>query len=116
MSMQAQQRLLEPSMWCRLLAEYMEAANPGALAEAVEMLAGPALLRMVHTRHGAYAACAVMSYGSPKDRKKAIKAMKGVCSFASFASCIVRLKVPTACHVGIYPSRLCYMLSTAEGM
>lgn len=41
------------------------------------MLAGPALLRMVHTRHGAYVGCAVMSYGTPKDRKKAVKAMKG---------------------------------------
>lgn len=61
----------------RLLAEYLQESSGGAVADAVEMLAGPALLRMVHTRHGAYVGCAVMAYGSPKDRKKAIKAMKG---------------------------------------
>ena len=62
---------------CRLLAEYLEAAAPAAVAEAVELLAGPALLRLVHTRYGAYIGCAVLAYGTPKDRKKAIKAMKG---------------------------------------
>lgn len=61
-----------------MLAEYMAAAAPGAVAEAAELLAGQALLRMVHTRHGAYVGCAVLTYGTPKDRKKAIKAMKGM--------------------------------------
>ena len=37
----------------RLIAEYVQAAPRSAVAEAVETLAGPALLRMVHTRHGA---------------------------------------------------------------
>ena len=64
-------------MHFRLLAEYLEFATPRAVAEAVEMLAGPPLLRMIHTRHGAYVGCAIMAYGTPKDRKKAIKAMKG---------------------------------------
>ena len=63
----------------RLLAEYLEAAGAGAVAEAVEALSGPSLMRMVHTRHGAYVGCAVLAYGSPKDRKKAVKAMKGRC-------------------------------------
>jgi len=47
------------------------------VAEAVETLAGPGLLRMVHTRHGAFVACCVLAFGTPKDRKKAVKAMKG---------------------------------------
>ena len=61
----------------RLLAEYILAAPSSLVAEAVENLAGPGLLRIVHTRDGAQAGCAVMAYGSPKERKKAIKALKG---------------------------------------
>ena len=61
----------------RLIAEYMQAAPRSAVAEAVETLAGPALLRMVHTRHGALVACYVLAFGTAKDRKKAVKAMKG---------------------------------------
>lgn len=61
----------------RLLAEYLLAAPSSLIADAVETLAGPALLRIVHTRDGAQAGCAVMAYGSPKERKKALKAIKG---------------------------------------
>lgn len=61
----------------RLIAEYVQAAPRSAVAEAVETLAGPALLRMVHTRHGALVACYVLAFGTAKDRKKAVKAMKG---------------------------------------
>ena len=35
------------------------------------------MLRMIHTQHGAYVGCAVFAYGTAKDRKKAIKSMKG---------------------------------------
>ena len=45
------------------------------MAEAVQLLAGGPLVRMVHTKHGAQVNCAVISYGSAKDRKKVIKAM-----------------------------------------
>lgn len=45
------------------------------MAEAVQLLAGPPLVRMVHTKHGAQVNCAVISYGSAKDRKKVVKAM-----------------------------------------
>ena len=45
------------------------------MSEAVQLLAGPPLVRMVHTKHGAQVNCAVISYGSAKDRKKVIKAM-----------------------------------------
>ena len=61
----------------RLIADYLQAAPQSAVAEAVETLAGPALLRMVHTRHGALVACYVLAFGTAKDRKKAVKAMKG---------------------------------------
>ena len=62
---------------CRLLAEYLQHSRGSAVAEAVEQLAGPAVLRMIHTQHGAYVGCAVFAYGTAKDRKKAIKSMKG---------------------------------------
>ena len=38
---------------------------------------GPALLKMVHTHDGAAAICMLLAYGSAKDRKRLIKAMKG---------------------------------------
>ncbi|KAK9844997.1 hypothetical protein WJX74_009447 [Apatococcus lobatus] len=69
--------LIDPMITQRLLAEYLLAAPSSLVAEAVESLAGPGLLRIVHTRDGAQAGCAVMAYGSPKERKKAIKALKG---------------------------------------
>lgn len=47
------------------------------VVDAVEALSGDAMLHMMHTHQGAAAACMVMSYGTPKDRKKALKAMKG---------------------------------------
>lgn len=54
------------------------AASPGtSVTEAVQLLAGPPLLRMVHTREGAQLACDVINYGAAKDRKKAVKAMAG---------------------------------------
>ena len=52
---------------------------PSARAEAIEALAGEPLLRMVHTRDGAWAAVAVLRYGTAKDCKKFVKAMKGAC-------------------------------------
>lgn len=38
---------------------------------------GESLLRMVHTHEGAGAAAAVLSYGTAKDRKHVVKALKG---------------------------------------
>ena len=64
---------------CRLLAEFMQHSRSQAVAEAVEQLAGPVLLRMIHTQPGAYVGCAVFTHGTAKDRKKAVKAMKGAC-------------------------------------
>ena len=59
------------------MADYIACAPAAASAETVASLAGPGLMRMVHTRDGARVACAVLARGTPKDRKKAVKAMKG---------------------------------------
>ncbi len=61
----------------RLISEFLEVAPATMVADAAETLSGEALLHMVHTRAGAQAACAVLAYGTAKDRKKAVKAMKG---------------------------------------
>ena len=62
---------------CRLLAEYITYAPATSTADAVQTLAGPVLLRMVHTREGARVACSVLTYGTAKERKKAVKGMSG---------------------------------------
>jgi pumilio homology domain family member 6 len=62
---------------CRLIAEYLSAAPASAVEDAVQTLAGVNLLRMAHTHDGAAAACAVLAYGTAKDRKQAVKAMQG---------------------------------------
>ncbi|KAK9908988.1 hypothetical protein WJX75_005639 [Coccomyxa subellipsoidea] len=69
--------LLDPIIVHRLVAEYLEVAPASSVAEAVETLAGPPLLHMVHSRHGATVACQVLAMATAKQRKKVIKAMKG---------------------------------------
>eukprot|EP00884_Botryococcus_braunii_P004155 jgi/Botrbrau1/13740/Bobra.0356s0016.1 len=69
--------MLDPPLVHRLTAEYLRAAPPATVKETVEALAGPALLRCVHTHSGAAVACCVFAYGTPNNRKKAIKGMKG---------------------------------------
>ena len=61
----------------RLVAEYLEAGPASLVVDAVETLSGEALLHMLHTHDGVKAACMVFAYGTAKDRKKALKAMKG---------------------------------------
>ncbi len=58
-------------------------APGGALVDIIAGLAGETMMRFVHTRDGAAVGCMVLAYGSPKDRKKGVKAMKGV--FFSFS-------------------------------
>lgn len=55
----------------------MEYSPASAVADAIEMLAGPALLHCVHSRPGAAVAARVLAQGSAKQRKRTIKAMKG---------------------------------------
>ncbi|PRW61613.1 pumilio-like protein 24 [Chlorella sorokiniana] len=61
----------------RLLAEFMEFSPASVVADAAENLSGDPLLHMVHTKDGAKAACMTLAYGTAKDRKKALKCMKG---------------------------------------
>ena len=61
----------------RLLAEYVAEAEVQGVMDALEALAGEPLLRMVHTRPGVWLAAVVLAYGTPKDRKKTVKAFKG---------------------------------------
>ncbi|KAL0034219.1 hypothetical protein WJX77_003906 [Trebouxia sp. C0004] len=69
--------LVDPPLVHRILAEYI-AASPGtSVSEAVQLLSGPPLVRLVHTKEGAQVACAVIAYGTAKDRKKAIKGLAG---------------------------------------
>ena len=64
-------------MRCRLVSEYLQLAPADMAADAVELLAGEATLRMVHTHAGCCAACLVAAWSSAKQRKKQFKAMKG---------------------------------------
>lgn len=71
--------LLHPPMAHRLLRELLEAAPGSVVADAVDTLAatGGSVLKMVHTHDGAAAACMALAYGTPKDRKRLVKGMKG---------------------------------------
>ncbi|GIL88103.1 hypothetical protein Vretimale_13967 [Volvox reticuliferus] len=71
--------ILHPPIVHRLVKEYLECATGLTVEEAVETLSqtGEAVLRMVHTHEGAAAACMVLAYGTPRDRKRIVRAMKG---------------------------------------
>ncbi len=61
----------------RVLSEYLAVAGPGGAADAAASVAGPALLRMIHTPDGARAAAALLGAASARARKAALKALKG---------------------------------------
>ncbi|KIZ01582.1 hypothetical protein MNEG_6384 [Monoraphidium neglectum] len=71
--------LLHPPMTHRLIRELLEAAPGSVVADTVDTLAatGGSVLKMVHTHDGAAAACMALAYGSPRDRKRLVKGMKG---------------------------------------
>lgn len=49
------------------------------MEDAVDTLSqtGAAVLKMVHTHEGAAAVCMLLAYGTARDRKRLVKAMKG---------------------------------------
>jgi pumilio family protein 6 len=55
------------------------AAVRSVVADVVDTLAatGGNALKLVHTHDGAAAAAMALSYGTPKDRKRLVKGMKG---------------------------------------
>lgn len=61
----------------RLVREYLAAAPASLAADAARALSGDALLHVVHTHDGAAAACMALAYGTARDRKKAVRALKG---------------------------------------
>jgi pumilio family protein 6 len=52
----------------RLIWEYIKQSSDVTMAEIVENLAGPFLMRMVHTRDGAQVACSVIRKGTTRKR------------------------------------------------
>ncbi|KAI3432645.1 hypothetical protein D9Q98_004191 [Chlorella vulgaris] len=61
----------------RLISEFMEFSPASVVADGAENLLGDPLLHMVHTKEGVKAVCMALAYGTAKDRKKALKSMKG---------------------------------------
>ena len=62
-----------------MIREFLECAPSMSVEDAVDTLtqAGTDVLKMVHTHDGAAAVCMLLAYGSAKDRKRLVKAMKG---------------------------------------
>jgi pumilio family protein 6 len=69
--------LVSPSIIHKVLAEYLDVGGPGTKFEAAHSLAGPAFLRMVHTREGAHAVNLMLTHAGAKQRKAVLKALKG---------------------------------------
>lgn len=71
--------LLHPPMVHRLVREFLECAPSMSVEDAVDTLtqSGTDALKMVHTHDGSAAMCMILAYGSAKDRKRMVKAMKG---------------------------------------
>jgi pumilio family protein 6 len=69
--------LVSPSLVHAALAEYLDVGGPGTKHEAAQSLAGPAYLRMIHTREGAHAANVMFAHAGAKQRKAVLKALKG---------------------------------------
>jgi pumilio homology domain family member 6 len=61
----------------RLVSEYLQLAPSDLVQDSVELLCGEPLVRMAHTHDGAAAGAAMLGWASAKQRKKAVKAMKG---------------------------------------
>ena len=59
-----------------------------SVEDAVDTLtqSGTDCLKMVHTHDGAAAVCMLLAYGSAKDRKRILKAIKGQCGMGSWTN------------------------------
>lgn len=66
-----------------------------SVEDAVDTLtqAGTDVLKMVHTHDGAAAVCMLLAYGSAKDRKRLVKAMKGENGVLAYLSLQGSLKI-----------------------
>lgn len=68
--------IVDHSIVHRALDEFLVVAPQSMGRDVVEHLAGPLLLRMLHTRSGALVACKCVAAGSAKERKKIVKGFK----------------------------------------
>ena len=64
----------------RLLKDFFDCAPSASVEDVLDTLSasGTTVLKMVHTHEGAAVGCMLLAYGSAKDRKRLVKAMKGV--------------------------------------
>ncbi|KAL8026096.1 hypothetical protein ABFX02_14G006400 [Erythranthe guttata] len=69
--------ILDHSIVHRALYEYLTIADKTSAADVIQQLAGPSLIRMIHTKDGSRLAMFCIKHGSAKERKKIIKGMKG---------------------------------------
>ena len=69
--------LVSPSLVHAALCEYLDVGGPGTKHEAAQSLAGPAYLRMIHTREGVWAVNLLFAHAGAKQRKAVLKALKG---------------------------------------
>jgi len=82
----------------RLLAEYLGCCGPQGVSDAALSIAGPALLRMIHTPDGAKAASRLLAATTAKERKACLKALKGrVCDVARDACGHIALLAALEC-------------------
>lgn len=63
----------------RLLKDFFDCAPSASVEDVIDTLStsGTTVLKMVHTHEGAAVGCMLLAYGSSKDRKRLVKAMKG---------------------------------------
>ncbi|GBG90606.1 hypothetical protein CBR_g50950 [Chara braunii] len=69
--------IVDHSIVHRVISEYFTVCTRRMMKEVVEQLAGPLLVRMIHTKDGAFVGSTCVAAGSVKERKKIIKGMKG---------------------------------------
>ncbi|XP_057957672.1 pumilio homolog 24 [Malania oleifera] len=69
--------IVDHSIIHRALMEYFSIADKSSATDIIQQLSGPLLVRMIHTRDGSRIGMLCVKHGSPKERKKIIKGMKG---------------------------------------
>lgn len=75
--------IVDHSIVHRAILEYFSIASPSLMDDVIQNLAGPLLVRMIHTKDGAKVGLTCVLRGSTKERKKIVKALKGhVCKVA----------------------------------
>lgn len=68
--------IVDHSILHRLLLEYFTIAGKTSVAEIIQQLSSPLLVRMIGTKDGAKIGVLCVKYGSAKERKKIIKGLK----------------------------------------